>query len=928
MPGSINSASSYSSSRSSALERHRLTESRARLETLGHLVGLDMTALSPPPRPDSPMSTMQDDLRNLYGAPSIESTSAVVAQVAGPYVLGPDAAPGESETGRPLGRKLSLSGLSQRSRMSDVSSARSRSRGHNRSRARNVTLSEQYARSHGYAHSSASDRSGSEYSIMRKPVPREDFLRPSVSQHPSILYAGPGHQKTASESGYIRGRSHSNIGVEGTMTREGRMDMDQELQIATSAMPEWAKPVLSSTPFDISQPLVARSSPISVVQSMDEDNMGVEDIDVRRGSTATITPETYAAGCRTPRSRSRTREDINAQQYVSAGRITNKLSRRSSRSRATDEDNHSAYSAHSAHSARSARSARSAGTTSYTSHGTGFPRLNGYRQQVPPSVAASSQVQWQMAEQAESRRKPQPRRQQWTAHSYHDFGGRGQTAPFERQDIPPPPPKSPQQPYQREQLREQLRPPSLFIPPSQQPAKSFTVLATKRTTTPPSPASSYRGVSPTYSTTTGSTPGVSPTSYRSSQVGDSSLVSPLTPTTPAPTSTTRRPRSQSSGSRSRSPSPARGAYNPSTAEANRGGGGVRARVEDAMQKFKRRSYHARQAAGLEAPAGFAVRESARRVPQEDIASWQCPTLKAPLGAVPAAQSRGPSFAQRMAAAGGDGGMAALGRRGDTQGMSSASESASSSSSGMHHDRPVPVARGYGPPAKTTPLSPTRPSGAYTGRGSTRSEQEAAELFVQGTTPKRQSFLPPLPPSQPVRGPPQPRHYVPAHTSPACDFNSSLDEDRHIPPRPHPTRERPKQFECGFDSGHSSGVRLENAAASKAATPQRRIETPPSFAAVLHMQRSDSLFMAGGSMSGGSNTNRMMASTRMAFFSPWTKNGQAASTSTTLAEHSAYSCEQSDRAPKIEHPGPPQPRDDRRNLPSQIQRQLQRRGDRV
>lgn len=893
MPASIRSASSHASNRStrsSTLERHRLSESRTRIQALGHLVGLDPAALPPlPPRADSPMSAMQDDLRTLYGAPSIDSIAAVVAQIAGPE---PDAVSGESETGRRLGRKNSLSGLSERSGASGASSASGRSR----SRARNAALAQQYARSHRSAHSVASVHTGSQPSIPRKPVPSNDLPRQtSVGYYPSVLRPGPGHRKTVSEVDLDIGTGNSSRNV---TTRAGRNSTaaGKAGQVTTTAMPEWAKHVLRGTSFETPLPPIPPLGPISLTPVEDEDMLGTEEDYSRRGSTATVTLETYAAEIKTPRSRSRStaRGSSNTQQQVPTTRSRAGSSLQRSRRESAGDDARSGYSAY------------SAATISYMPRGVGASGFDEYRRHLPSSTVQSSQRQRRVADQEMPRQQSlQPNR---------DFQSRAQAAQLETSGIPPPPPPKESR-QQQQQQRGQQRPPTLFIPPSQQPAKSFTVVSTKRIGTPPSPASAYGSTIPT-------------TCRSSSSRSYGDVFSPLTtPSSCTPTSTHTSSSSVSRGrsrcspqscscpslcfsdtsrprSRSRSASPARGSYNPeAVAEGRHGGGGVRARVEGALVEFKRRSQQRLRQDGPDGSSFKVLGDGPRRLPQEDIASWQCPTLKAPLTAAAPEPGAGRSFARRMA-------------HGDAPSQPPPSSSSSSSS------RRTVVESHRGQQGR--PAGPPRPARTYTGGGARPPRPDGSELFVRGTTLKRESFLCPHPPPLAAPEPPKPRRYVPAHTMPVPNPDAMAGEGAKL--RLQPTRERLKQFDFGFDRHDHTDIVGVSAEATnpKAAVPRVRVETPPSFVAASGLQRTDSLFITSSGVGGGNSRESTLSTPRRgSFFPPWLLNVHEAA-AITLAAASELGVQSLGLAPERAQPVPPKPRDDRRNLPSQTQRTLRRR----
>ncbi|ETS87406.1 hypothetical protein PFICI_01234 [Pestalotiopsis fici W106-1] len=312
--------SSVRSTCSSSTDRRRLSQSLNRVAVLGHLSGIDAAAL-PPYRTDSPMTVMQDRLRSLYGAPSIESLNsvdAVVTQMARPHRgPGTDDAP-PPLTGPESGRRgqacrrnslaLSESAPSQRSTGSRTTTT-------SRSRARKETLSRQNT-----------DQQQQPTVVSRPPLSHPELMVPS----------------------HVRARSEAAVRMGSTARKRQSMAMKggQGRQSLAVAQPDWVAQTFQGSRFAPNkssssttgqpqwqpEPSSARPERRSVSYNYNSSSS-------RRSSTATIVPESCAPVVPTTMSivQNARRRSRASQSFVSGD----------------EDDIHSVYSA------------RSAATTSY-----------------------------------------------------------------------------------------------------------------------------------------------------------------------------------------------------------------------------------------------------------------------------------------------------------------------------------------------------------------------------------------------------------------------------------------------------------------------------------------------------------------------------------------------------------------------------------
>jgi hypothetical protein len=282
--------SSVRSTCSSSTDRRRLSQSLNRVAVLGHLSGID-TAVLPPFRTDSPMTVMQDRLRELYGAPSIESLNsvdAVVTQVARPRATGTDDArtvvapppltgpeSGRRHGQQPFQRRNSLA-LSE-SAPSQRSTGSGRTATTSRSRARRETLSRQQAEQHQ----------------QHQPTV---VSRPPLS-HPELMT--PGHARARSEAAVRMGstaRKRQSMAMKGGQGR-------QSLAVP---QPDWVAQTLQGSRFaSDGSSAVPRTAPqqqqpqaksgTSSSARAERRSVGYRDSDSRRSSSAaTVVPAMYA----------------------------------------------------------------------------------------------------------------------------------------------------------------------------------------------------------------------------------------------------------------------------------------------------------------------------------------------------------------------------------------------------------------------------------------------------------------------------------------------------------------------------------------------------------------------------------------------------------------------------------------------------------
>lgn len=764
------------SGRNSSINRHRLSESRSRIEVLGHLVGINPAALPPlPRRPNSPISALQDNMHALYRTPSIESIAAVVAQVAIPNA-------------QSLDHKSSLAGFSECSGASGANSANGRSR----SRARNAALAQQSTRSHGYAHSGAPVDARPQKSILRKPASSVELPRQTpASHHPSMLRPGTRRRKTLSEADFASMNRNDSHNTATTKLGQSAMTANKSSQATTATALEGAKHVLRDTLFETPPILLHPPVPLTPVSYVDI--FSIEEDYSRSGSAGTVTLESYAAEADTSRSRPAAMGSNGTRQQAPTARSRARSFIERSRTESAEDEARSEYSAY------------SAAKTSYMPRGVGAPGLDEYRGYQPSSAVENSRVVKRRVAELEMLR--------WqSAQQHRDLPYRVQAVQFEDHAISPPlPPKDSQQQQQKQQ-----RPSALVIPPSQQPAKSFSAISTRRTSTPPSPVSPYRSVS-----------GSPTTSHSSSSRSYGDVFSPLT--TPSSTCTCtctctsmrtsstssrsrRRSRRYSPNCSSRSPSPTRGSYNPAVTEGRR----------RSQQKLRQAS-----------PNGFrGLGDRPRRHSQEDITSWQRPTLKAPSGPVPPVPGARRSYSQRIA-------------NSDAPPLSYSS----SSSSSRHQS----VDRHGGRERRPTALRPDAP---------------AEELFVRGATQERGTYLAFSPPLSSAAESPEPWWYIPAHPAPAPEPAPVSREGPGL--RLKPTLERLRQFNFGFEEGEGAedDGSAEAATPTAPARPMMWAETPPSFSAALSMQKTDPLFITRGDVDGGDGSRSHTTPGRASFFTPW------------------------------------------------------------
>lgn len=280
--------SSVRSTCSSSADRRRLSQSLNRVAVLGHLSGID-TAVLPPFRTDSPMTVMQDRLRELFGAPSIESLNsvdAVVTQVARPRaadtddartVVAPPPLTGP-ESGRrhgqqPFQRRNSLalgeSAPSQRSTGSGRTATTSRSR------ARKETLSRQQAEQHQHQPTVVS--------------------RPPLS-HPELMT--PGHARARSEAAVRMGstaRKRQSMAMKGGQGRQSLAAPQPDWVAQTLQGSRFASNGSSAVPRTAPQQQPQAKSGTSTLARTERRSVGDRDSDSRRSSSAaTVVPETYA----------------------------------------------------------------------------------------------------------------------------------------------------------------------------------------------------------------------------------------------------------------------------------------------------------------------------------------------------------------------------------------------------------------------------------------------------------------------------------------------------------------------------------------------------------------------------------------------------------------------------------------------------------
>ncbi|KAK9417791.1 hypothetical protein SUNI508_01548 [Seiridium unicorne] len=313
MPSSVKSVSS-------STDRRRLSQSLNRVAALGHLAGIDPANL-PPFRTDSPMTVMQDELRILYGAPSLESMTsvdAVVTQIEDPRTpfAPPQPEPGSGRHSRRDSLALSDSGRSTRS---------TGSRG-SRSRARNQALEQQ--------HSQVVREAKDPYlrqQIERRKAERAlngDVSRPPLS-HPEILV--PAHMRASSEAAIdtrSTARKRHSMALRGAQSRKGLAVPE----------PEWVKETYKGSRFaNASQEVIPRLPPMPLPTE------GGMSYSSRRSSTATVTQDSYMNEPKMPSARDgRKSGTVKSVSYVE------------------DDD------------LRSVSSARSAATTSYIPRGFGI----------------------------------------------------------------------------------------------------------------------------------------------------------------------------------------------------------------------------------------------------------------------------------------------------------------------------------------------------------------------------------------------------------------------------------------------------------------------------------------------------------------------------------------------------------------------------
>ncbi|KAI1870145.1 hypothetical protein JX265_006315 [Neoarthrinium moseri] len=617
-----------------ATSRRRLSQSMNRVATLGALSGMDPASL-PVFRTDSPMTLMSDELRHVYGAPSCDSIVAVLASVGDPRTSEPSAPP-ES------GREVRRNSIAMRDGGQSMASERTDSgKGRSRSRARKEELVAQRVSAAAVTAIPQIQNEFLRQQIEKRQAERARYVpgprsinearvvsRPPLS-HPTILRPGPdaGHRKAVSEYGLDTGSTALKRGSARASKRKSSI-----VTSASQALPDWAAAALKGTQFEAAAGVVI--PPMPPIPS-DEDEAR---IDSRRASTATVTRDSYVQGAK--------------EKTVRVSRAGGKKSQtaRSVSGLSEDDDTRSAYSTY------------SAATISHLPRGSSIER----RALPRPSGVESARIREVAARQEHAAREKKKR-----------------TVTVRNVEFEMVSPSS---------VRSQPLPRTtpLFvpsIPPSREPASSYSVIEAARMATPPSPSSSVSSASAATSPTRSS---------RSSHSARSSAATSL-----------------SGSSRSRSSSPARGAYNPQqhpgTADPT-----VRDRVVEHVARFRqdlkqRVKDLSPTAAKAPQPQAFELRGPVRKAGQEDIASWQCPAgVRKGVLAVGASSS----FAQRAEA-----------------------------SSRRRDDRDVGPKRisAYIPPAAPAPVPAIASVGSRPAIVSLR-EQESSELFMRRTTQKRESFL--------------------------------------------------------------------------------------------------------------------------------------------------------------------------------------------